>query len=240
VVLEAGVSVSSRSFAADVASGEPGFRSVAVPGIHGDMALYPFAFSWRRFRGAFSGLGFGATIDRPFWAYSTAKSDPSRRVPTSELRAEGTLRWDVAFTDRRPRPELLLRVGYGVHQFSLGKDADGTDLGPPDVDYRYVIASGGLRLRPAEWLALTAAFSYQALLGAGPIAAATEYGRSHNPIAFRATAGLEFLPYRGLQLGVSAYYEQFRVGFGDPAAQKPVLAAVDQFYGGILTAGYRL
>ncbi len=239
--ISAGFSISGRSFDFDPNS-QPRFASGIVPGLHGDLTVYPLAFTWNKVAGVFSGLGVGGTIDKPFWPDSTSKQDPNQRYATDELRFEGGLRWRLVLYKPMPRPQLLLQASYGYHSFALGKDAAGQDVGPADVAYKYLSFGGGIRIHFAEWMYLWAMFNYHAVLASGPIELVnTEYGPA-STFGIRVSGGLDFFLYKGLKLGAEGYYERFSLKF-TPGALMPAKSAnsgTDQYFGGVILVGYVL
>jgi hypothetical protein len=231
-----GASVSGRTFDFDPSS-QPRFTSGVVAGLHVDATVFPLASFYRPAYGIFSGLGLALTLDKPFWPDSTTKVDATQRFPTSELRIEGALRWKITLYKPVPRPQLIVLAGFGVHSFAIAKDMMGNDVGPADVGYKYVTVGGGLRLHFAEWCYLQALFQYHAVLDPGPIAGQDEYGTAVS-FGFRALGGLTFIMWRGLELVVGGYYEQFKMGFGYGNSTKFATAASDQYFGGTLSLGY--
>jgi hypothetical protein len=237
----AGLSISGRQFDFDTTQ-PPHFTSGVVAGIFGDITVYPLAFTWSKAAGVFSGLGLGATISKPFWPDSTSRTDMTQHFATSELMVEGGLRWRIVLYKPIPRPELTLAAGGGLHSFSLGKDANGQDVGPPDVAYKYVDFGAGFRLHFAEWAMLRAMFNYHLVLAAGSITdVMNEYGGA-SVIGLRFGGGLDFVVYKGLKLGLEGYYERFNLKFvpGNTMPAHQAGAAVDQYFGGIITVGYVL
>jgi hypothetical protein len=238
---DAGLSISGRQFDFDTTQ-PPHFTSGVVAGIVADVTVYPLAFTWNKLAGVFSGLGVGGLVQKPFWPDSNSKTDPMLHVATTELKVEGGLRWRIVLYKPIPRPELLLQAGGGLHSFSLGKDAMGMDIGPPDVNYKYVSFAAGVRLHFTEWAMLTALFNYHLVLAAGSVSdIATEYGPTA-VIGLRFAGGLDFFVYKGLKLGLDGYYERFGLKFvpGNTMPAKQAGAATDQYFGGILTVGYVL
>ena len=240
--LSVGPTVSGRSFDFDPAS-QPKFSSGIVAGVHADFTLTPLAGTWRRAGGAFSGLGIGATVDKPFWPDSTSKQDPTMKFGTSELRVEGGLRWRIVLAKAIPRPQLLIQAGGGWHSFAIGKDAMGGDVGPADVSYKYATVGAGLRIHFAEWAWIWAMFDYHIVFDPGPIAdATTEYGPTKT-FGIRVRGGLDFLVYKGFKLGVEGLYERFSLTFNPtatPAPGKVANSGTDQYFGGVIVVGYVL
>lgn len=239
--VDAGALISGRTFEYDPAS-QPKFTSGVVAGVRGDLTVYPLAFTWRKAGGAFSGLGLGATVDKPFWPDSSSKQDPTQKFPTSELRVEGGLRWRIVLYKPLPRPQLLVQAGAGLHTFSLGKDATGQDVGPADTAYKYATFGAGLRIHFTERVYLWAMFDYHLVFDSGPITnPATEFGPA-DTFGIRVRGGLAFFVYKGLKLGAEGYYERFSLTF-TPGATMPVKvanSATDQYFGGVITVGYVL
>jgi TolB-like protein len=239
--VDAGLSITGRQFDFDTTQ-PPHFTSGVVPGIAADLTVNPLAFTWNKAGGVFSGLGVGATIEKPFWPDSTSKTDMTQHFATSELKVEGGLRWRITLYKPVPRPELLLAAGGGLHTFSLAKDATGQDVGPPDVAYKYVDFGIGVRLHFAEWAYLTAKFNYHLVVNSGPISdVATEYGPTATT-GLRFGGALDFIIYKGLKVGLDGFYERFGLKFvpGNTSPAKQANAAVDQYFGGVITVGYVL
>jgi hypothetical protein len=239
--LDAALTISGRSFDFNPAS-QPKFSSGIVAGVRGDFTLYPLASTWHRAGGFFSGLGIGATVDKPFWPDSTSKQDPTQKFHTAELRAEGGLRWKITLAKAMPRPQLLLQGQYGLHTFTLSKDATGNDVGPPNVSYSYVTVGAGIRVHFAEWMYLWAMFNYHIVFSDGAITnIGVEYGPAKT-FGLRFTGGLDFFAYKGLKLGLEGFYERFDLDFkpGNVAPAKSATSATDQYFGGLIVVGYVL
>ncbi|MGZ3425279.1 MAG: hypothetical protein ACXVCV_01465 [Polyangia bacterium] len=240
--LSVGPTVSGRSFDFDPAS-QPKFSSGVVAGLQADLTLYPLASTWNKAGGAFSGLGVGASVDKPFWPDSTSKQDPTQKFATSELRVEGGLRWRIVMYKSVPRPQLLIQAGAGMHSFAIGKDATGADVGPADVSYKYATFGAGMRIHFAEWAWLWAMFDYHVVFDSGPIAnVATEYGPTKT-FGIRVRGGLDFLVYKGFKIGAEGMYERFSLTFNPGAATAPAKVAnsgTDQYFGGVIVVGYVL
>lgn len=239
--LSAAATITGRSFDFDPAS-QPKFSSGVVAGVRGDVTLYPLAFTWNKAHGIFSGLGLGATVDKPFWPDSTSKQDPTQKFATTELRAEGGLRWRIVLSKAIPRPQLLVNAGAGLHSFALSKDPTGADVGPADVSYKYATFGAGMRIHFAEWAYLWAMFDYHIVFDNGPIAdVVTEYGPT-NSFGIRVRGGLDFFVYKGLKLGAEGYYERFSLKFvpGSATPAKVANGGTDQYFGGIIVVGYVL
>ena len=246
VDVSAGGSVGGRQF--DFSPNAlPHFQSGVTGGLRVDATVYPFAFTWRRAKGALAGLGLGATFDKPFWVPTRAPDGNS--YATSEQRVEGGVRWRFVLYKPIPRPELTVLLGGGLHQFAIDKRIDPatgnpTDAGPPDIGYGYVSFGAGLRLHFAEWASLWAAFDYHYVINPGPVASIDEYGPA-TAFGVRVRGGLDFFVWRGLKLGVIAFYERMQLSFlgSNPPPLKPgngevASSAVDQYFSGILALGY--
>ena len=240
--ISVGPTVSGRSFDFDPAS-QPKFSSGIVAGIRADVTLNPLASTWNKAGGAFSGLGVGASVDKPFWPDSTSKQDPTQKFSTSELRVEGGLRWRIVMYKSVPRPQLLIQAGAGLHSFAIGKDPMGADVGPADVSYKYATFGAGLRIHFAEWAWIWAMFDYHVVFDSGPIAdVGAEYGPTKT-FGIRVRGGLDFLVYKGLKIGAEGMYERFSLTFNPSAASAPAKIAnsgTDQYFGGVIVVGYVL
>jgi hypothetical protein len=244
--LTVGATLTGRSFDFTPSS-LPHFSSGIVGGLRVDGTIYPLAFTHARAHGVFAGLGIGGTVDVPFWPAS--KGPDGLNYLTQELRVEGGLRWRFVLYKSVPRPELILLVGGGLHQFAIQKKTDPvsgipTDVGPPDLSYAYGSAGLGFRLHFAEWALLWVAFNYHAVFDAGPAQTAEEYGPA-STFGVRGQGGLDFFVYKGIKLGAMGYYERFQLTFtgSDPPPAKPgngefAQRAVDQYFGGVLVLGY--
>jgi hypothetical protein len=234
-----GGSISGRSFDFDPSS-QPRFKSGIVGGLRVDLTVYPLAFTWRKAAGVLATLGLGATLEKPFWLDSSSKADPTQHFATTELQVEGGLRWRFVLYKKVPRPELTLLVGGGMHSFSIGKAADGTDVGPADVTYKYMAVGASVRLHFAEWASLWAQFTYHPVFGAGSIQDVAEYGGG-SVYGLRVAGGLDFFVWRGLKIGALGYYERYVLTFsgtGTPPPTKVASSAIDQYFGGVLVVGY--
>jgi hypothetical protein len=219
----------------------PKFTSAVVGAIHADGTVFPLAFTWKNAYGLFSGLGLGASFDKPIWPDSTARMDPSQTFPTTELRVEGGLRWKLTLYKPMPRPQLHLIAEGGLHSFGFARGPSGENIvGVPDVRYVYASLGGGLTLHFAERAWLTLKFVYHAVTDSGPIQSREEFGLAAAG-GFRFSGGLDFLVWRGLRLGAKGFYERFNMRFGyDPDRVRIADTATDEYYGGVLVIGYVL
>lgn len=237
--LEAGLSLTSRTFSTDITSG-PHFSGPAVAGVHLDGTFYPLAATWNRVHGVFSGLGVGITFDKPFWQPTlTARNDPTARFATTELRVEGGLRWKVTLYKPMPRPQLTLFVQGGLHDFSFVRPADNPKIvAVPDVRYVYASIGGRLTIHFAEWSWVWLQFLYHIVSNAGPVQLHENYGLAYTN-GFRVTGGIDFLAWRGIKLGALGYYERFSSRFGyDTNATLVAGSDADAFFGGMVVFGY--
>ena len=116
-----------------------------------------------------------------------------------------------------------------------------TDVGPPNV--AYVFGAFGLqaRLHFREWGSAWAAFSYEYVPDAGHIEDAVEYGYA-NTWGLHLRGGVDVYLWRGLKVGVGAYWERFALSFthAQPTPFKMAGNATDNYYGGMITVGYAL
>ncbi len=218
---------------------QPRFVPGLAEGLHGDVTVYPLAGTYARAHGVLARLGVGATVDVPFWSNSHALVQPSYAFATHELRIEGGLRWRFVLRHRGPRPELIALVGGGLHSFTIQKLSDGTDAGPPDVAYQYLSLGLGFRIWPARRLSLELYGTYEVVLGAGSISSASEFG-SGPAFGLRGEGRLRVRVWRGLNLGVSGFYERYQLSFTSAldATQQIANSAVDQYYGGCFLVGW--
>jgi outer membrane biosynthesis protein TonB len=246
--LSLGGTISGRTFDFTPAS-LPHFTSGVVGGVTADLTLYPLAGTWRAAKGVFAGLGVGATLVYPVWPPS--KGPDGNTYDTQELSVSGGIRWRIPLYKPIPRPELLILAGGGYHSFTIAKKVDQatgalTDVGPPDVGYAHLSFGLGLRLHFAEWARIWFTFQYVAVLDAGAVTTADEYGPA-TVFGLRPAGGLDFFVYKGLKIGVGGYYERYELDFlgSNPPPAKPgngqlAQTAIDQYFGGFLSLGYEL
>ena len=234
-----GIGLQGRSFATDPPP--PRLENGIAPSLHLEGTIYPLAFSWRRARGIFSGLGLGITLDLPFWPAFTTKADLSQRLPATEIRIEGGLRYKLTLYKPLPRPQLTLLVEGGVHQFLFGTSADGSRLVlAPDVRYVYASVGGRFTVHFADWTWIWAQFQYHVVTDGGPIQLQANYGLAAT-VGFRFGVGLDFLVWRGIRIGAQGGYERFTSRYGyDPNAAQKRDTSTDEYFGGTLVLGYVL
>ena len=232
-----GFGITGRNFAADPPP--PRVANALAPTLRLDGTVYPLAFSWKRAYGLFAGLGLGLSLDLPFWPPFTAKTDVTQTLPAAEFRVEGGLRWKITLYKPLPRPQLTLLVEGGLHQFLFANAADGTRLvGTPDVRYIYAAIGGRFTVHFADWSWIWAQFQYHAVTDSGPIQLRANYGIAAT-VGFRIAAGLDFLVWRGIRLGVQGSYERFAARYGyDPEAVQKRSTSVDEYFGAVLVLGY--
>ena len=241
--LSAAAMISGRSFDF-IPSALPRFATGVVGGLRLDGTVYPLAFTRGRLHDAFVGLGVGATLDMPFWPPS--RGPDGGRYDTAELRVEGGLRWRFVLYKPMPRPELVLLVGGGLHQFTVAKklDPDGNliDVAPPDVAYKQVNLGLGVRLHLTEWARILVSFRYGLVLDAGAVTGTDRYGPA-DVYGIRVEGGLEFFAWRGLKVGAAGFFSRYAFAFPplDPtvtATGTHPTSAVDQYFGGLFSLGY--
>ncbi len=243
-----GTIVSGRGLTFDGAT-QPFFASTIAEGLHFDATGYPLAgraAAGGRGNGALSGLGLGVTVDGVFWPDAVpcvkdaggACMSGAQRFGVRELRVEGGVRWKWNVFMAPDTLEILASAQYGQHALTIDKRPDGSDLGPPDVSYSYVTLGVGARVPFAHFIAAVARFNYHALIGAGPITAASEYGPGGGT-GLRAGGGLEITLWEGLTVHLDGFYERFSLGFdGTGMPDKSAKGAVDQYYGALASLGY--
>ena len=93
----------------------PAYRPGTGGGVHVDVTLYPFAWSHALLHGVFAGLGGGVTVDKPFWPTTQFEGTPNQYA-TAELRVEGGARWRFIVRKWRPRLEVTVLGGAGLHR----------------------------------------------------------------------------------------------------------------------------
>lgn len=221
----------------------PAYHPGTGGGIHVDVTLYPLAFLHAIKHGVFAGLGAGITVDKPFWPTTEFEGTPNQYA-TAELRVEGGARWRFIVRKWRPRLEITVLGGAGLHTYTIAKATDPAtgrkvDAGPPDVSYVYGQVGAGLRAvfwheRLMPWL--SAAYEY--FPDAGPAENVDEYGTSRTH-GVMLRAGLDVRVWRRLRVGAAGFWELVGLSFThDLATARTATRATDQFFGGIFTAGY--
>ena len=237
----AGVIVDSRSLAFHPAT-PPAYAPGTGAGVHVDVTVYPLAWLHALEHGLFAGLGAGVTVDKPFWPTTRFVGTPSQYA-TDELRVEGGARWRFIVRRWRPRLELTVGAGAGLHTYAIAKATDPmgrkVDAGPPDVAYVYGTVGAGLRVvvwheRLMPWIS----GAYEYVPDAGSVENVDEYGDAHtNGVMLRG--GLDVRVWRRLRVGAGGFWELMGLRFiHDLPTQKSAIRAVDQFFGGIFTVGY--
>jgi hypothetical protein len=220
----------------------PSYNPGTGGGLHADVTVYPLAWSQGLRNGLFAGLGGFITLELPFWPTTEFVSSPNQ-YDTRELRIEGGARWRFIVRRRSPRIEVAALLGEGLHSFSIAKavDASGAkvDAGPPDVAYVYALFGVSARVflwneRLAPWLS----FQYEYVPDAGPVEDASEYGlATTNGVVARG--GLDVYVWQRLRVGASAFWERMMSSFTtDASTKKHADYMIDQYYGGVFTAGY--
>jgi TolB-like protein len=248
--------LSGRRFAFEE-KGQPEFRSVLAPALRLDVNVYPLAFlstqsgSANRF---LQGLGVGATFDFIFWPDSIACpardadgnciSPTTERFATRERRIEVGPRWRWNILNREGKPELLLNAQYGQHIFSIAKQANNQDVGPPDVTYQYLTLGAGTRIPVHPIVAVFASFNYHIVFDSGSIHTNAEYGEG-GAWGLRVHAGGEVRVWKGIVARLAGFYERFGLSFDNSAPGSdgfPVKIttgdATDQYYGLWAGLGY--
>ncbi len=221
----------------------PTYRPGTGGGVHADVTVYPLAMLHAVLHGVFAGLGAGVTVDKPFWPTTKFEGTPNQYA-TAELRVEGGARWRFILRKWRPRIEVTVLAGAGLHQYTIAKainPATGakTDAGPPDAAYVY--GSMGAQLRLVVWherLMPWVSGAYEYVPDAGPTENVNEYGTSHtNGVMLRA--GLDVRVWRRLRVGASGFWELIGLKFThELPTERSASRATDQYFGGIFTVGY--
>ncbi len=246
----AGLLLSGRQF--DFNTGVASFKSGLAIGLRIDGTIYPLAFTRDKFKGALAGLGLGITLDKPFWPdtqYRASSVDqnnnpvasPIVNLATTELRVEGGLRWRFTLLQKLPRPELTVHIEGGLHSFAVAKAATVTT--PPDVSYQYALLGLAIRLHFVESVSISAGIGVEAVTNAGPAQTPAQYG-AVSTIGFRPDLSLDFFLYKGLKMGISAFYERYKLAIpttqfiGSAGASTKATSAIDQYFGGVVSLGY--
>ncbi len=246
VIVRVGAVVSSRSLSFDPIQ-RPVFHGGTGGGVHGEVELYPVAFTHAIKRGIFAGLGGWFAFDKPFWPTTTFDGTPNA-YDTDELRVEGGARWRFVVRKLAPVVELTVFGGAGLHTFTIAKTnvlspttGKPLDAGPPDA--RYVYGTVGIEARATIWRGRFAPFvriGYEYVPDAGPTENLDEYGLSSTH-GFQLRGGLDARVWRRLSVGAAAYWEWLDLAFQNnvPTARRAG-SAVDQYVGAVFTVGYAL
>ncbi|HZU85255.1 MAG TPA: hypothetical protein VE987_20120, partial [Polyangiaceae bacterium] len=190
---------------------------------------------------AITGLGIGFTLDAIFWPDSVPTTCAASMMDmagnctdhygTHDLSYQLGLRWRWNVLNRSPKtwaPELLVELQFGERRFTIDKtpqldaagmplkDAMGNpkvqDVGPPDVDYKYITVGVGTRILFLERWAAFLQLNLHGVIDAGPIQTASEYGPG-SAVGVRIGGGVEARIWKGLFARLALHYEHFGLSF---------------------------
>ncbi|MCG8425209.1 MAG: hypothetical protein MJE77_45595 [Proteobacteria bacterium] len=235
------------SYRANFAQAPDKYTSPLTSGVYATGELYPLAHS-----GGFLGkFGIGFVFDRAIGLKTAIGGNQMNQVDTTVMRYGGGLRFRYRFGSKITRPTVTLGVGFGQSLFEIDRAglAMGTVLDVPDTKYTYIDSGLWLRIPIGSRIAFSLGGSYLAVLSAGSITEAEEYGTA-TITGGDAGASLEVRPIKGVLIRVSGSATIIGFDFtadavgaqsnnrdGDPMT-KDVGGALDLQIGGSATLGY--
>lgn len=218
-----------------------GYSGSLVPSVVVNGELYPFALGGKS--GPLGSIGLAFTVERVLTIKSKLNDT---EYDTSQTRFGGGLRYRINFGDKETSPTLKILAGINHLDFTI--DRGSANLGFPNVSYTYIDlgAAGRIPLGSPQ-LALYASLRYLAVLSTGEITTADFYGTG-GATGFDGELGIEYIFARRGIIRAGGHYQRFGFDFdgngalsnnrdGNSATQE-VGGATDQFYGGMVTAGY--
>ena len=244
----------SFSYASDLAKPPPGYKqSVPVAGAMADITLYPLSFSHKP-NGILSGLGLNVMYDRVLFINSQKRyTDANGMSQTANLSTQES-RWSVGAVLRYPfgtgakAPVLGGRVAFSKQEFTIAQtlpNGDVTDI--PNVSYTILEPGLFLQFPITEKLIFNADASFLAVLGAGEIVQAAQYGAA-TVTGFELGAGLDYMITKSIFIRAGIRFETIGFNFkGNPMSMtntrdtdpdQDVMGASDQYLGAAATIGY--
>ncbi len=248
-IVEAGPSVTGRSLTfatrGNFAQAPDGYTGPYVPGARVAGAIYPLAFT--KAGGAAAGLGLDFEYDQTLSLTTRTSAAADIALPTTQKHWVVGARYRIAFGQRATSPSVTLGAGYGRRVFIVDRSGlpAGIDLDLPDVDYRFIAPSVGLRL-PVGRVTLTADGRALLFRKAGAIQNPDQYGGA-KVTGGDAQIGLEVAVTSRVMVHLSGYGTIIGFDFvgngaastsrdDDPTTQD-VGGARDQYVGGAIALG---
>jgi hypothetical protein len=191
---------------------------------------------------ALTGLGVGVTLDAFFWPDSVPSGTAGCMMldmsgttcldhySTSEINYEIGFRYHWNVLNRSPKtwaPTLLAQFEFGDHRFTvdkkkiLGPDPKNPsmmivvsqqDVGPPDIDYKYLTIGVGYRVDFLTRFGAFVMFNFHGLLDAGAIQSPGEFGPGAG-YGVRLSGGFEVKIWKGLFTRLAFDYQHFGLSF---------------------------
>ena len=246
--LDVGVSVQNRAFTYNSRANFPerpkAFNNQPVPGGRFEAELYPLAFS--NPKSVASGLGLAAEYDKTLLLTLHTSTEATVPIKANQQHYSFGVRLRLVFGKTSTSPSLTLGIGYGKRQFTTDRHlltmASSLDL--PDTKYTTIDPGLALRAPFAPQIALILGGRGLIITDAGPIQAATSYGRA-KVFGVTAFGGIDIV--LGNRFAIRLVGEFSQIGFaftgtGDQArnrdmdpATKDVGGATDRSIGGSAT-----
>ncbi len=193
-----------------------------VPGARLDGEIYPLAITGSQ--GAAAGLGLGFEYDRTFSLHinatdNTAGANPmAAKVGVKQGHYTVGLRYRLAFGKTETSPTLTLGVGYGKQLFSVNlADVGNSDAlratlkqNTPETEYTMFDPGAMFRLPVTRLVAFALGGRAMIITNAGPIQAASSYGRAR---VYGAQGVLALDVVLGQHLGLRFSGEFSQIGY---------------------------
>jgi len=235
------------SHAGDAADAPAGYQGKPVPGGYVAGEVYPMAFGGKK--GTAANIGIGFVADRAVGLKSQVADGMggATNLATRQSRYGASLRYRHNFGAGDNGVSLYAQVGYTKLSFVLDKASApaAVVVDVPNVSYGYVDPGAGVRIPIGSKLAALVEGRFLAVLSAGEIQTAEQYGAAtitgvdaDGAIEYRINE--HFLARAGARLVLLGYTFKGngalidRNGDGNP----DVGGAADRYLGGYLTAGY--
>jgi hypothetical protein len=199
-------------------------------------------------------LGFAVDIERSVGLSSQVQGPDAMaapvKLPTQRQKYGVHALYRHNFGTKSTHPSATVSVGYNKLAFEvdLSNAPEGVIIDVPNVAYSYVDPGLKLRFPAGEKLALLAEGKFMAVLDAGEMVTAEQYGKS-TVVGFDGDVGIEvkaaarWIVRAGAHLTLVGY--TFQQGAGELSSNRDgdlatldVGGASDRYLGGYLTAGY--
>ncbi|HEX4421264.1 MAG TPA: hypothetical protein VH165_25290 [Kofleriaceae bacterium] len=233
----------------------PGYQGKPVPGFAIDTTIYPLSYGHTR-DDLLKNIGINVSGSRVFKlntqvANNGIKPDPDHPTPTSYHSFDsrfgfgGVFRY--AFGQSPTAPVVIGGLGYSDQQFSIAFQSAKNQSGIPNVRYKSVEPSAGVRFPITEKIIANLDVKIMAMLDTGQIQGVTQYGTS-KVTGFEGTVGADYLITPNIFARVAFHAETIGFTFQgngfasnnrdmDPTTQD-VTGARDNYFGGMATVGY--